>query len=422
MALGTSLLALVVFLLRPPDGLRSGKLTLRETAFIGFLAGWMPALKYTGMIYLGLMGILLLWSQRKEPAREALKAIGVFAVGAAPGFYWAAWNWMNLGNPIYPLVYSFFGGKGWDDARDRVMALYFDRFGMGREAWDYLLLPWRFSFSGRFDSIHFDGAMGPFLLIFLILAIASAIRAVRRRVDQKTPAGMGFVLFASAGFFVWGSQQARFWLPAQFLACFYAAPVVGRIHRWARSRRRAKWVIGCTVVVSLVWNGWFLGRQVAAVGYYKEVFRLEERSAFLNRVVPGFAATEFINHHVPVSARLLCVWSGDYGYYLDRPYYSDTFLEDVAFKHFLDASNDGKDLSQRLARSGFTHLFVRRSMLEDTMTPRQLEILADFLEKGIHELYRYQDFSVFVISAPNFSGFPDLGERRGGELTFTMCG
>jgi hypothetical protein len=422
MTLGGSLLAMVFFCNRSLDGLISGKLTLRESAFIGFLAGWMPALKYTGMIYLGLVGILLLWSQRKEPAREALKAIGVFAVGAAPGLCWMGWNWLDLGNPVYPLAYSFFGGKGWDDVRDRVMSLYFDRFGMGREAWDYLLLPWRFSFLGRFDSVLFDGAMGPFLLIFLILAVASAIRSARRRVNPKMPAGMGFVLFASATFFILGSQQARFWLPFQFLACFYAAPIVELIHKWTRSRRPIKLTMGLVVVVSLAWNGWFLGRQVVAIGYYKPAFGLEEQSAFLKRVIPGYAVMEFINHHLPARSRLFCVWTGAYAYYLDRPYYSDTFLEDAAFRRFLDISNDGKDLSQRLARNGFTHLFVRRSLLEDTMTPRQLEIFGEFLEKGSHELYRYQDFSVFVISASNFSVFPDLGERRKGEFTFTISG
>jgi hypothetical protein len=158
--------------------------------------------------------------------------------------------------------------------------------------------------------------------------------------------------------------------------------------------------IGLIVVASLAWNGWFLGRQVAAVGYYKQVFRLEDKSTFLNRTVPGYAAMEFINHHIPVSSRLLCVWTGTYGYYLDRPYYADTFLEDVTFKSFLDASNDERELSQRLAKNGFTHLFMRRSLLEGTMTPRQREIFINFLKKETRELFYHRGFSVLAISSP----------------------
>jgi 4-amino-4-deoxy-L-arabinose transferase-like glycosyltransferase len=398
MALGSSLLALVLFLKASLERPGFKKLTLRESAFIGFLAGWMPALKYTGMIYLGLVGILLMWSQRKGPPREILKAIGVFALGAAPGLCWMVWNWLGLGNPVYPLAWSFFGGKGWDDVRERAMPSYFLGFGMGREAWDYLLLVWRFSFLGRFDSIFFDGAMGPFLLIFLLLVVASATRAVLGRVNQRVPAGLGFVLFASAAIFIFGNQQARFWLPSQFLFCFYAAPMVERIYRWARSQRVMKLAIGLTVVASLAWNYWFLGRQMAAVGYHKPVLGWEEEGSFLKRIVPGYAAMEFINQHVPLSSRVLCVWTGAYTYYLDRPYYSDTFLEDVTFKHFIDASHDGTELSQRLAKNGFTHLFVRRSLLEETMTPRQREILGNFLKKETRELFRHRDFSVFAIS------------------------
>jgi hypothetical protein len=398
MTLGSSLLALLLFLNTPLGGLIPGKLTLRESAFVVFLAGWMPGLKYTGMIYLGLVGVLLLWSQRKEPTRENLKVIGVFAVGAAPGLCWGAWNWLALGNPIYPLAWSFFGGRGWDEIRERAMSSYFLGFGMGREAWDYLLLPWRFSFLGRFDSVFFDGAMGPFLVIFLILAVASAIRPVRLRVNRKMPAGMGFVLLASAAFFIFGNQQARFWLPSQFLACFYAAPSVELIFSRARSRRLVKLAIGLIMSVSLAWNYWFLGQQVAAVGYHKPVLGWEGESSFLKRIVPGYPAMEFINLRVPSSSRVLCVWTGAYAYYLDRSYYSDTFLEDVTFKRFIDASNDGRELSQRLAKEGFTHLFVRRSLLEETMTPRQREILGNFLKKETRELFCHGGFSVLAIS------------------------
>jgi hypothetical protein len=91
------------------------------------------------------------------------------------------------------------------------------------------------------------------------------------------------------------------------------------------------------------------------------------------------------------------VWTGAYGYYIDRAYYSDTFIEDVTLKSFIDASTNGKELSQRLAEAGFTHLFFRLSVLIKNMRPEQQAIFVDFLRKGAVELFSDQDYSVLKI-------------------------
>jgi hypothetical protein len=131
----------------------------KGSLFLGLLAGWMAAVKYTGLIYLGLIGLLLLWGIRKEPARKSLAPVGMFALAALPGFCWMLWNWIMLGNPVYPFGWFVFGGGDWDASRATAMSLYFNLFGMGNQFQDYLLLPWRLAFSGRFDTLLFDGAM-----------------------------------------------------------------------------------------------------------------------------------------------------------------------------------------------------------------------------------------------------------------------
>ena len=186
----------------------------------------MPALKYSGLIYLGLIGLILLWSHRKVLPKKALSIIGVFSLSAAPGLCWMAWNWIILGNPVYPMAWFLFGGKGWDQARALAMSQYFDIYGMGRNLLDYLALLWRLAFSGRFDTIRFDGAIGPFLILVVILAAASAILLVRRRLVGSILNAIGLMFIISAAFFAFGTQQVRFWLPSQMLACAIAAPSV----------------------------------------------------------------------------------------------------------------------------------------------------------------------------------------------------
>ena len=93
----------------------------------------------------------------------------------------------------------------------------------------------------------------------------------------------------------------------------------------------------------------------------------------------------------------MCVWTGAYGYYINRTYYSDTFVEDVTLKEFIHASGDGRELSQKLVQTGFTHLFLHLSILEKNMEQSERIIFGNFLTKETRELFHYQNYGVFEI-------------------------
>jgi len=397
MSLGGCLLVLVLSIRSGREANKAGSLGFGPISLIGFLAGWMPALKYSGLIYLGLIGLILLWSQRRIPPKKALSAIGVFSLSAAPGLCWMAWNWMTLGNPVYPMAWFLFGGKGWDEVRALAMSQYFDIYGMGRNVLDYLLLPWRLAFSGRFDTIRFDGAIGPFLILVVILAAVSAILLVRRRLVGNMLKAIGLMFIISAAFFVFGTQQVRFWLPSQMLACAFAAPSVELLINWVRRKHSIKILLLLVLIGSLAWNMWFLGKQFLKIGFYRPVLGMEQEKDFLIRKVPGYPALEFINQNLPARSNLLCVWTGAYGYYLNRKYYSDTFIEDTTLKEFIHASANGEDLSERLARAGFTHVFLNLPILDKNMAPSERTIFDYFLGNETRELFCYQNYRVFEI-------------------------
>jgi len=397
MTLGASLLVLFLSFGSRRETSMVESISLGSISLLGFLAGWMPALKYSGLIYLGLIGLILLWNYRRAPSKKAFRVIGVFSLSAAPGLSWMIWNWMTLGNPVYPMAWLLFGGRGWDETRAFAMSQYFDIYGMGRNLLDYLILPWRLAFSGRFDTIRFDGAIGPFLIIVLILTTASIIQLIRQRSISGVTKEVGFMFFVSAAFFVFGTQQVRFWLPSQMLACAFVAPIVGYLVDSARSRKILKLSLTLIVIASISWNVWFLSKQFLEVGYYKPVLGMEKEKDFLARKVPGYPALEFINQNLPSSSHLLCVWTGTYGYYLNRKYYSDTFIEDFTLKKFIHASINGRELSQRLTQTGFTHLFLNLSILEKNMGQTERVIFDDFLREGTRELFQFQNQRVLEI-------------------------
>ncbi len=366
-------------------------------AFLGLLAGWMPALKYTGLIYLGLIGLFLLHRQRREHPNKAFSMIGVFCLSATPGLCWMGWNWMKLGNPVYPMAWFLFGGKGWDETRTLAMSQYFEVYGMGRNLLDYVLLWGRLAFSGRFDTTQFDGAIGPFLILAVILSAASAVFLVRRRLTGSMSRGIGLMFIVSVAFFVFGTQQVRFWLPSQMLACAFVAPSVALLVNWTRKKRWIRIGLSLVLIGSVAWNVWFLGKQFFKAGFYRPVLGMEQEKDFLTRKVPGYPALEFINQNLPSHSYLLCVWTGAYGYYLNRKYYSDTFIEDIALKQFIHASVDGQELSRRLIQAGFTHLFLNPSLLEKNMKQSELAVFVYFLRNETRELFRYHDHWVIEI-------------------------
>jgi hypothetical protein len=295
------------------------------------------------------------------------------------------------------MAWFLFGGKGWDETRTFAMSQYFDIYGMGRNLLDYLVLPWRLAFSGRFDTIRFDGAIGPFLILAIIAAVVSVILLVRRRLAGSMPRAIGLMFIVSTAFFLFGTQQVRFWLPSQMLACAFAASSIELVVNWVRRKHAIKGVLFLVLIGSFAWNIWFLGQQFLKVGFYRPVLGMETEKDFLIRKVPGYPVLEFINQNLPPRSYLLCVWTGAYGYYLNRKYYSDTFIEDITLKEYIRASVNGEELSQRLTQAGFTHLFLNLSLMKKNMEQSERVIFDYFLRKETRELFRYQNYRVFEI-------------------------
>jgi hypothetical protein len=208
------------------------------------------------------------------------------------------------------------------------------------------------------------------------------------------------MFIVSAAFFLFGTQQARFWLPSQMLACAFAAPSVRFLVNWAGRKHTIRMIVLLVLVGSLAWNTWFLGKQFLKIGFYRPVLGMEQEKDFLIRNVPGYPALEFINQTLVPHSYLLCVWTGSYGYYLNRKHYSDTFIEDITLKQFIRASGHGEDLARGLTKAGFTHLFVNIAILGKNMERSEGAIFNEFLSKETCELFRDENFLVLAIRRP----------------------
>ncbi len=107
------------------------RLNRKEAAFAcllvtGFLAGSAAACKYPGLVSVTIpvslffLGYYLRSIFRKERLwKELLAAASLFVLGTLFSFGpWLAKNVQETGNPVYPLLYSVFGGVDWDAKLD----------------------------------------------------------------------------------------------------------------------------------------------------------------------------------------------------------------------------------------------------------------------------------------------------------------
>lgn len=99
-------------------------LDLRDVLLVGFLSGSAAACKYPGVVSavipVGLAVVALAGRQSgswRDRLRGAIGAGGVFTVGMLLAFGpWLLKNLLETGNPVYPLLWSIFGGESFDAA------------------------------------------------------------------------------------------------------------------------------------------------------------------------------------------------------------------------------------------------------------------------------------------------------------------
>ena len=90
----------------------------------GYLAGAAVATKYPAVLFVllppGRLGSSVGRLGATNPISRPLPLVTVFLLAAAVGCgLWFGKNWVQSGNPTYPLLYEVFDGKTWNAEKDR---------------------------------------------------------------------------------------------------------------------------------------------------------------------------------------------------------------------------------------------------------------------------------------------------------------
>lgn len=349
----------------------------------GWMLGFALATKFTA-IYL--LPVLIFGLCIKELLRvrsgEPLRTGALFSNTALPvalsliiASPWYIKNVYYVGNPFFPFFLNLIAAKsvGWDAERAGLYLTMLGRYGGEvKSLKDYLLLPWNLTMNAKpIIPRFFDGIMGPIFLITIPALFFHKKMATSFKI---------FIVFSSFYLATWmfSSQQMRFLVPvfpclsilAALSLCAVApydpVPEEGRGFKPVTPRKVLLSVVLSALLVNLLIIIWLFVKR-DPLPY---LFGLENRREYLTKYLDYFSFYDYINKNLPESSKVFLVNMGNFGYYLERDYFSDSIFEDHTIAKIVQESNQPEDILKKFRDRGITHLlYPPKTLLSDPYTP-----------------------------------------------------
>jgi len=380
---------------------RENRDAFRWLALSALSLGFALATKPNGLVACLLLSLLFALVLAKPP-RKNLRGVAcelvLFAVlTLLPFLPWLIKNWLQTGNPFYPLLGRFFAAKtaAVTDAASFAGLGIFEKRELlyGENIWQLIGLPLRVFFSGQDDNPqYFDGVLTLVLIGFLPWAFKG------KWIDEKKLVAIfAFCYLLYAIFLV--DLRIRYILlmvpPLVFLL------VYGVFNMYLSIERPAYLIAG--LLIFAMWHGTYLWRYLQAAETFAYLRGKETREDFLLRALPEYAALQFVNQKVPQTAKIYLLFLGRRAYYCERDYFHDPGELPAFLMGAIRAAEDPREIGRTLKNKNITHLMVREDLLtrflSDNLTPSQSQIWHGFTANGLKLAFREREYAVYQINA-----------------------
>jgi hypothetical protein len=316
------------------DNYRKTKWFIVSAICMGLAAGS----KYNALIawfFLNLM-VVYYYSRNTQKGMQAVKfGIVFFVITLFVVSPWFIKNYIQTGNPIYPLLNNLFGfihdtGRAGSSIAASIDGSWSSSIFQRRELvygesfWEILLIPVRIFFQGKDSSPqYFDGVLNPILIVMLPFVF----------LKKDYSSDKLFFLLFSVFFLLMACFltiiRIRYILPTIPFLAILSVMGIRNFVEWTERLSRPVSHIGITIVSSIiviliVFNLLYLKDYINTVKPARYVFHRETRDEFLARNIGHYPAVKYINENLPVDTRIYFMFIGRRGYYLDRPYLSDS--------------------------------------------------------------------------------------------------
>ncbi|MFC1884958.1 ArnT family glycosyltransferase [Thermodesulfobacteriota bacterium] len=376
----------------------------------GVFCGLALGTKYNGLITFFLLNLFIPYLQSRYGKNEKSRTVNIlFSTGA---FFvisllifspWMIRNFIWTNNPIFPLYNSFFNHV---NQVQTATGHEFDPFTVRRllfneSWWEMALLPIRIFFQGQDNSPqYFDGRLNPFLLIFSFFAFSLSKNDDSREKLDKLVLLIFSVLFFVFALFSTG-VRIRYLspiIPPIVILSIYGIRdmirVVGNLEY--RMTRKLGVLSICVMVLYSFWlNGIYIIEQfkkVAPISYLSSEITRDE---YIEKYRPEYGAIKYINQNLPDNSKILLIFVGKRGYYLDRDYLAGVNIIEKVMK---EAASE-KEILREIRERGITHFLVRYKLfagwVNNNMNEENKAILDKMFKNNFKLMYKEHGYGLF---------------------------
>ncbi|MCP3876702.1 MAG: glycosyltransferase family 39 protein [Desulfobacteraceae bacterium] len=379
--------------------------------------------KYNGLIVLFLLSFFVPFIYLRfvhDKTKRQGMAIGYCAIFIFVSLMvfspWMIKNYIWTNNPIYPLYDSLFNPKkvvpipikehdadSSDRARNASEVVnkpkgHWGHFTVrklvyGEKWWETALIPVRIFFQGKDDNPKlFDGRLNPYLFFLPFFSLFNFRKNSQSfRTEKKILFAFAFLFLFYA--FVQTDMRIRYICPMisplVILSVFGLHEIVAVINRRYSAKLR-KILTGCVLsilVFLLSLNAIYVIDQFEKIEPMSYISGKVGRDEFIEKIRPEYAAISYANHNTPDNSKILCLFLGNRGYYIQREH---VFSFDLVSKVVL-RENSSEKIFAELESENITHILARYDLLNkwilDNYSDRETEIIGKFFKKHARLIY-----------------------------------
>jgi hypothetical protein len=379
--------------------LQSSKAEPRLTIYhlySGIFFGLALSCKYNALLgmLLAAPALLLLFSSQANPRGllQALRSTTFICLLALLVFSpWLIKNWLWTGNPLYPLMGSWFGTSSAAAGVTGFTVLEHRLFIYGEHWWEILLTPLLMLVRGEDGNPRrYDGLLSPLLLLIL-----PAIYYARGHKAEKSLLifSLGYLAFS----LVLAGPRVRYLAPIlgpTIVLCGLAAD---------RISSRLPVLLSLLFALQLGWAGYYLQRSIQKEKAVETLMGMYSKEEYLRVRIPEYPLIEYANRYLSQSDKLMPILTSNAYYFYRVPLFSGGHFSHAPLLSWIKGAETLQELHLELSERKISYLLLEharlKALLADALDARQLQLWNEFSRQHLQRVSERGNYSLWKVGA-----------------------